>query len=323
MGRLIDGEWRTDITNDDTEDVDLEPTEFRAEIGPDGPHPPEPERYHLYVSRACPWAHGTLLTSRLLGLDDAITIDVVDPHREDDGWEFTPDKVGCTPDTINGSDYLREVYTAAEPTYTGRVSVPVLWDRERETIVNEESDEIMRTLADAFADHRGVDLYPEDRREEVDEVIEALYGPLNHGVYAAGFASSQAEYEAAVETVFDALDRWESVLSDRRYLLGDELTLADLRLFPTLVRFDVVYHTHFKCNVRRLVDYPNLWGYTRDIYQTGGVAETVDLGHIKEHYYCSHGDINPTGFVPAGPEIDFEAPHVRDELLGEPPEPLA
>ncbi|MDS0475230.1 glutathione S-transferase C-terminal domain-containing protein [Natrinema sp. 1APR25-10V2] len=323
MGRLIDGEWRTDITNDDTEDVDLEPTAFRAEIGPDGPHPPVPERYHLYVSRACPWAHGTLLTRRLLGLDDAVTIDVVDPHRADDGWEFSPDKAGCTPDTINGSDYLREVYTAAEPTYTGRVSVPVLWDQERETIVNEESDEIMRTLADAFADHRGVDLYPEDRREEVDEVIEALYGPLNRGVYAAGFASSQAEYEAAVETVFDALDRWESVLSDQRYLLGDELTLADLRLFPTLVRFDAVYHTHFKCNVRRLVDYPNLWGYTRDIYQMDGVAETVDLGHIKEHYYRSHDDIDPTGFVPAGPEIDFEAPHDRDELPGEPPEPLA
>ncbi|MFB6138999.1 MAG: glutathione S-transferase family protein [Halosimplex sp.] len=348
MGRLIDGEWLRDVSNDEREDYDYQPTELRNEVGTDR-HPADPERYHLYVSRACPWAHGTLLVRRLLGLDDAIGISVVDPHRRDDGWEFTPEKPGCTPDRLHGHDYLREVYTEADPDYTGRVSVPVLWDERAGTIVNEESDEIMRTLADAFADYRGADLYPEDSREEIDEVIGELYRPLNRGVYAAGFAGTQSEYEAAVERVFDALDRWDEHLSDRRYLVGDRLPLADLRLFPTLVRFDAVYHTHFKCNVRRLVDYPNLRAYARDLYQTGGVAErseatenertgsvrqegasreatrgsgvaeTVNLDHVKEHYYRSHGDLNPTGFVPVGPDVDFDAPHDRAELPGQPP----
>jgi len=318
MGRLIDGQWLTDVTNDDRADFDFEETAFRDEVGT-ARHPADADRYHLYVSRACPWAHGALLTRELLGLDDAIGISVVDPHRRDDGWEFTPEKDGCTVDHRHGHDCLREVYTEADPDYTGRVSVPVLWDEEAGTIVNEESDEIMRTLADAFADYRGVDLYPESRREEIDHYIGELYRPLNRGVYHAGFAETQSEYEDAVGTVFDALDRWEAHLSDRRYLLGDRLTLADLRLFPTLVRFDAVYHTHFKCNVRRLVDYDNLWAYTRDIYQTGGVAETVDLDHITEHYYRSHDHLNPTGFVPVGPALDFEAPHDRDELPGESP----
>ena len=320
MGRLIDGDWLTDVTNDDRVDFDYEETTFRKELGTER-HPADPDQYHLYVSWACPWAHGTLLTRELLGLDDAIGVSVVDPHRRDEGWEFTPQKEGSTPDRLHGSDYLREVYTEADPNYTGRVSVPVLWDESAGTIVNEESDEIMRTLADAFADYTGVDLYPEGRREEVDRYIGELYRPLNRGVYHAGFAETQSEYEAAVETVFDALDRWEAHLSDRRYLLGDRLTLADLRLFPTLARFDAVYHTHFKCNVRRLVDYRNLWGYARDIYQTAGVAETVNLEHIKAHYYRSHDQVNPTGFVPVGPDIDFEAPHDRDELAGRPPEP--
>ncbi|WP_415383105.1 glutathione S-transferase family protein [Halosimplex sp. TS25] len=318
MGRLIDGEWLSDVTNDDRVDFDYEETEFRSAVGTDR-HPADSDRYHLYVSWACPWAHGTLLTRALLGLDDAIGISVVDPHRRDDGWEFTAEKDGCTPDRLHGSDYLREVYTAADPDYTGRVSVPVLWDERAGTIVNEESDEIMRTLADAFAGYRSVDLYPAGHREEIDRYIGELYRPLNRGVYRAGFAESQSEYEDAVGTVFDALDRWESHLSDRRYLLGDRLTLADLRLFPTLVRFDAVYHTHFKCNVRRLVDYPNLWGFTRDVYQTGGVAGTVNLEHVKEHYYRSHEQINPTGFVPVGPDVDFGASHDRDELPGMPP----
>jgi putative glutathione S-transferase len=320
MGRLINGTWRTDITNDDTVDVEYEETNFRGRVGTDT-HPADPERYHLYISRACPWAHGAALTRKLLGLENAITMDIVDPHRRDEGWEFSPEKQVCTPDTVNGADYLREVYTAADPEYTGRVSVPVLWDKEAETIVNEESDQIMRTLADSFADHRGVDLYPEGMRGEVDEVIEDIYGPLNRGVYQAGFAESQADYDAAVERVFEALDRWESVLADRRFLLGD-LTLADLRLFPTLVRFDAVYHTHFKVNVRRLVDYPNLWAYTRDLYQLPGVAETVNMAHITEHYYRSHDDINPTGFVPVGPDLDFEAPHDRADLPGTVPDGL-
>lgn len=318
MGRLIDGEWHTDVTNDDTVDTDSEETAFRKEIGGEQ-HPADPARYHLYISRACPWAHGAVLTRDLLGLDDAMTLDIVDPHRQDDGWEFTPDKDGCTVDSIHGSDYLREVYTAADPAYTGRVSVPVLWDTEAETIVNEESAEIMRTLADAFADYRGVDLYPEARREEIDTLIDDLYGPLNKGVYMAGFASTQADYESAADRVFEALDHWESVLAEKRFLLTD-LTLADLRLFATLVRFDAVYHTHFKCNQRRLVDYPNLWGYTRDLYQLPAVADTVELSHIKAHYYRSHTDINPTGFVPVGPELEFEAPHDRRALSGSTPD---
>lgn len=320
MGRLIDGDWHADVSNLATDDVDLTGSQFDAGVGT-ATHPADPERYHLYVSWACPWAHGTLLTRALLGLDDAIGISVVDPYREDEGWEFSPAKSGATPDRVGGHDYLHEVYTAADPDYTGRVSVPLLWDREADTAVNEESAEIMRTLAANFGDHRGVDLYPEGRRDEIDETIEALYGPVNRGVYEAGFADSQADYEAATERVFAALDRWDAELSDRRFLLGD-LTLADLRLFATLVRFDAVYHTHFRLNVRRVVDYPNLRGFTRDVYQLPGVAETVNLDHVTEHYYRSHDDINPTGFVPVGPEVDFTEPHDRESLPGERPGPL-
>jgi putative glutathione S-transferase len=325
MGRLIDGDWRADVSNEVWADLDHEETNFRGEIGTDA-HPADPERYHLYVSWACPWAHGTLLTRALLGLEDAIDVSVVDPHRQDDGWEFTPGKEGCTPDRIHGSDYLHEVYTAADSEYTGRVSVPVLWDEEAGTIVNEESDEIMRTLAANFGGEggpgSGIDLYPEGRREEVDDAIEELYGPFNRGVYRAGFAETQADYEDAVADVFDALDHWEDVLSDRRFLLGD-LTLADLRLFATLVRFDAVYYTHFKVNRRRIVDYPNLWGFVRDVYGLPGVAETVNLDHIKGHYYRNHTDINPVGFVPIGPDVDFTEPHDREELPGEIPGLLA
>jgi len=328
MGRLVDGDWRPDVSNEVWADLDHETTDFRDELGTDA-HPADPERYHLYVSWACPWAHGTLLTRTLLGLDDEIGVSVVDPHRRDGGWEFTPEKDGCTPDRIHGSDYLHEVYTAADPDYTGRVSVPVLWDEVAGTIVNEESDEIMRTLAANFgggdgadsgggAGHTDVDLYPRGRRDEIDDAIDELYGPVNRGVYRAGFAETQADYEDAVADVFDALDHWEAVLAEQRFLLGD-LTLADLRLFATLVRFDPVYYTHFKVNRRRVVDYPNLWGFVRDVYGLPGVAETVNLSHIKEHYYRSHTDINPTGFVPVGPEVDFDAAHDREELPGEVP----
>ncbi len=308
MGRLIAGEWHTDVTNDATADLDVEPTPFTGEIAPDGPHPPDPDRYHLYVSRACPWAHGTLLTRALLGLQEAITVDVVDPVRGDAGWAFSPEKDACTTDRLHGSDALRAVYTAARPDYTGRVSVPVLWNREADTIVSEESADIMRMLAANFADEGGVDLYPEHRRDEIDRVIETLYEPLNRGVYYAGFADYQAAYEAAADRVFEALDRWESVLADQRYLLGEELTLADLRLFPTLVRFDAVYHTHFKLTRRRLVDYEHLWGYARDLYQLPSVAETVDLDHVMDHYYQSHDHLNPTGFVPGSPTRTGRSP---------------
>jgi putative glutathione S-transferase len=324
---LVDGEWRIGVEESASEDGEFQrsTTTFRDRIrdDSDAKYPPQADRYHLYVSWACPWAHGTLMTRSLLGLEDVVSFDVVDPFRLDDGWEFSPEKEGCTADSIHGSDYLREVYTAADPDYTGRVTVPVLWDRQEETIVNNESIEIMRMLADAFGEYSNdVDLYPEGERDEIDDVVDRIYDPINNGVYRAGFAGTQGAHERAVEELFDALDHWESVLSEQRYLLGNRLTLADLRLFATLVRFDPVYHTHFKCNVRRILDSPNLWNYAKDLYQTPGIAETVNLSHIKEHYYRSHGSINPTRFVPVGPEIDFTEDHDRDRLPGGPPEAL-
>jgi putative glutathione S-transferase len=328
MNMLVDGEWTTDAREYTDEDGEFQRSEttFRDRVrdDPDARFQPEAGRYHLYVARACPWAHGAAMVRALLGIEDAITLDVVDPHRQDDGWEFTPEKEGCTADSILGSDYLREVYVAADPDYTGRVTVPVLWDRREGTIVNNESIEIMEFLASAFREvGNGVDLYPEGHREEIDRVVESIYDPINNGVYRAGFADSQDAHERAVAELFDALDHWEAVLDDQRYLVGDRPTLADLRLFATLVRFDEVYNCHFKCNVARVVDYPNLWGHTRDLYQLPGIAGTVNVDHIKRHYYRSHTDLNPKGLVPVGPAPDFEAPHDRDRLPGGPPEALS
>jgi putative glutathione S-transferase len=328
MNMLVDGEWRTDAyeSTDEEGEFDRQETSFRNWVrdDPDAEFSAAAGRYHLYVSYACPWAHRTLLTRTLKGLEDAISVSVVDPYRENDGWEFSPGRPGCTVDHVDGAEYLREVYTAADPEFTGRVTVPVLWDTERETIVNNESEEIMRMFDTAFegvAD-RDVSFYPEEYREAVDETIDAIYDPINNGVYRAGFAGTQSAYEAAVDGLFDALDRWESVLDDRRYLCGPELTEADFAMFVTLVRFDAVYHTHFKCNRRRIVDYPNLWNYLKELYQLPGVAETVHLDHIKEHYYRSHGDLNPKRIVAVGPDLDFEATHDRDRLPGGPPEAL-
>jgi putative glutathione S-transferase len=329
---LIDGEWRTDVESLTTEDgsFDRYETDFRDWVAGSYRDPstrvtsdetefePEAGRYHLYVARNCPWAHGAALVRRLAGLTDAVTVDVVDPVREDEGWEFSPEKGGCTTDRIHGSDYLREVYTAADPEYTGRVSVPVLWDRERETIVNNESIEIMRQFATAFTDvgDAGVDLYPEGYRAEIDRIVDDIYDSINNGVYRAGFAESQEAYDAAVADVFDALDHWDSVLEDQRYLAGDRLTLADLRVFPTLVRFDYCYHTAFKCNRQYLHQYDDLWPYLRDLYQTSGVAETVVWDHVVDQGYYQ-GEITPVG-----PDLDFEAPHGRADLPGGPPEEL-
>jgi putative glutathione S-transferase len=302
---------------------DRKETGFRDWIRdePDARFEPEAGRYHLYISRACPWAHGASLVRRLTGLEDVVSMDVVDPYREEEGWQFTPEKDGCTADSINGFDYLAETYRAADPETTERPSVPVLWDREEETIVNNESIEIMRMLDGAFEDLKGrdVDLYPAGYREEVDRIVEDIYDPINNGVYRAGFAGGQAAYEDAVADLFDALDRYDDLLADRRYLAGDRLTLADVRLFPTLVRFDEVYHTHFMCNRRRILDYDDLWPYVRDIYGTQEVAETVNMAHIKEHYYRTHPDVNPKRIVPVGPDPEFAAPHDRDELPGGPP----
>ena len=327
MGRnmLVDGEWRVDVEPSTDEDgaFDRVETTFRDRVRdePDGRFRPELGRYHLYVARNCPWAHGAALTRRLVGLTGVVTMDVVDPVREDEGWVFTPGKDGCTPDTVNGADHLREVYLAADSDYTGRVTVPVLWDREEATIVNNESVEVMRQFASAFADlgDDGLDLYPEGRREQIDRIVDELYEPINNGVYRAGFAESQAAYDDAVTDVFEALSELDAHLTDQRFLAGESLTLADIRLFPTLVRFDEVYHTHFRCNRRRVVDYPNLWGYTREVYQLPGVAGTVDMGHIKEHYYTTHERLNPKGIVPVGPDPAFDASHDRDRLPGGPP----
>jgi putative glutathione S-transferase len=339
MNMLVDGEWRTDAYESTNEEgaFERQETSFRDwvgasprdaersgddeprdEGGPDAAFPAEEGRYHLYVSWACPWAHRTLVTRALKGLEDAISVDVVDPHRRNDGWEFAPEKEGCSPDSVHGADYLREVYTAADPEFTGRVTVPVLWDRERETIVNNESEEIMRMLDVAFDEYatNDVDLYPEGYRDDVDRIVDEIYEPINNGVYRAGFAGSQAAYDEAVADLFDALDRWDAALADRRYLAGDRLTEADVAMFTTLVRFDAVYHTHFKCNVRQIADYDNLWPYLRELYQLPGVAETVNMDHITEHYYRSHTDLNPSGIVPAGPDVDFAAPHDRDRLPG-------
>jgi putative glutathione S-transferase len=321
MSGLVDGEWvGTDYETSENGEFERQETSFRDRIGPDEAFPVEGGRYHLYISRACPWAHRVAMTRALKGLDDAISLSLVDPERYDDGWEFSE----THPDPLYDSAYLRDVYVRADPNYTGRVTVPVLWDRKEETIVNNESEEIMRTLD--VAGHelatRDVDLYPEGYRDEVDRLIDDIYDPINNGVYRAGFAGSQAAYDEAVADLFDALDRYDDLLADQRYLAGDRLTEADLAMFATLVRFDHVYHTHFKCNRRAIHEYDNLWGYTKDLYTTPGIERTVSVDHIVRHYYRSHGDVNPKRLVPTGPDIDFTEGHDRDRLPGGPPAAL-
>lgn len=324
MGKLVDGTWIV-APERGHDNQGFDAWIDRADGDGDPEYPAEPGRYHLYISRACPWAHRAALTRRLKGLEDVISLDIVDPVRRDDGWEFTPSKQKCTPDSVHGFDYLREVYTQADPAYTGRVTVPVLYDTVTETIVNNESADIARILDEAFgADAtRDIDLYPARKQEEIDAIIEQIHEDINVGVYRAGFADTQETYERAVRNLFDALEQWDSVLGERRFLAGDELTLADIFLFPTLYRFDAVYHTHFKCNIQRLVDFENLWPYAREIYQLPGVKATCNMGHVKAHYYRSHEDINPTGFVPAGPAVDWTASHDRARLGGATVDPLS
>ncbi|MFT4883754.1 MAG: putative glutathione S-transferase [Natronomonas sp.] len=318
VNQFVDGEWVTDYdpTNKAGE-FERQPTSFRDRVDPEDA---EAGRYHLYVSYACPWAHRALVTRKLLGLEDAISIDVVDPFRDDGGWQFTPDKEGCTTDSINDADYLREVYVEADPEYTGRVTVPVLWDKQEDTIVNNESREIMRNLTTVFAElGNGVDLAPAALREDIDEVLDDIYEPINNGVYRTGFADTQAAYDEAVTELFEALDYWDDVLADQRYLVGDRLTEADIAMYTTLVRFDEVYHTHFMCNHKLIREYEHLWPYLRDLYGTAGFGETTRMDHIKEHYYTTHPDVSPKRIVPMGPNPDFEEPHDRDELAGKPP----
>ncbi len=339
MNQLVNGEWRTDTYEATDEEGAFQrgETTFRNWIAgsdvpshvdaePDDRFQPEAGRYHLYVSYACPWAHRTLLARSLLGLEDVIDVSVVDPWRGEDGWQFTPGKAGCTADRLHDSDYLRELYVAADPDATCRVTVPVLWDTVEETIVNNESREILRMLSTAFDEFgNDVELLPDDEMavERVDEIITAIYEPINNGVYRAGFATSQTAYDEAIDELFDALDRWDETLGDRRYLAGDRLTEADICMFTTLVRFDQVYHTHFMCNVRFVHQYEHLWPYLRDLYTTPGVAETVNMDHITEHYYTTHPDVTPSGIVARGPDLDWEAPHDRDQLGGETPTPGA
>ena len=280
---------------------------------PSSRFPAERGRYHLYVSLACPWAHRTVIFRSLKKLEGVIGMTVVDPLRDHRGWAFT-DREGCGPDPINGFRFLSEAYLATAPEFGGRVTVPVLWDKTDRAIVNNESSEIIRMLDsefDAWGDS-SLDFYPEPQRSEIDAVNEMVYANVNNGVYRAGFATTQQAYDEAFEKLFATLDRFEQRLSGQRYLVGDALTEADWRLFTTLIRFDAVYVGHFKCNLHRIVDYPNLWAYLRDLYQHPGVAETVDFDHIKSHYYVTHTSINPTQVVPRGPEIDLREPHGRE-----------
>lgn len=320
MGMLVDGVWQDDVARTKDGHFVRPPTRFRNWVTPDGSPGPsgeggfaaEPGRYHLYVSLACPWAHRTIIYRKLKALENVISLSVVSPDMLKDGWTFNTDE-GSTGDAVNGKSKLSEIYVLADARYTGRVSVPVLWDKQKQTIVNNESSEIIRMLNSAFDGFTNVhtDYYPQGLRAQIDKLNELVYPNINNGVYRAGFATSQAAYEEAFRNLFDALDEIEQILSRQRYLTGNTITEADWRLFPTLIRFDAVYYSHFKCNWRHIHEYPNLSGYVRDLYQQPGVAETVSLQQIKRHYYNSQRQVNPTGIVPVGPQLDFSAPHDR------------
>ena len=325
MGLLVDGHWVDKWYDTDSTGGRFERQEqaFRNWITPDGSAGPSGEsgfpaqagRYHLYVSYACPWAHRTLIMRALKGLSDQIGVSVVHWHMGAEGWTFEPGE-GVVPDPLFGVKRLYELYLKADESFTGRVTVPVLWDNERGTIVNNESAEVIRMLGSAF-DAAGAaegDYYPEALRDEIDVINDRVYHTLNNGVYKCGFATSQEAYEEAVYPLFDTLDWLEGLLRERRYLTGDAFTEADIRLFTSLARFDPVYNGHFKCNIRRLVDYPSLWGYTREIFQHPLVRPTVNFHHIRHHYYESHPKVNPCGIIPAGPVLDFDAPHGRDRV---------
>lgn len=328
MGLLVDGVWHD--TWYDTKETDgkfvRKASQFRNWITADGSAGPsgksgfkaEAGRYHLYVSLACPWAHRALIFRKLKGLEDMISVDAVSPLMYDKGWIFNKDGIEGDGDTdhLFGSDVMADVYVKADPNYSGRVTVPVLWDKQTSTIVSNESSEIIRMFNSAFDEIGAVpgDFYPQALREEIDKINERVYHAVNNGVYKSGFATTQAAYEDAVITLFEVLDELEGRLSKSRYLVGDTITEADWRLFTTLVRFDPVYVSHFKCNIRRIADYPNLQGFLRELYQWKGVADTVSMDHIKRHYFMSHETVNPTRIVPVGPDLDLTAPHGRDGL---------
>jgi putative glutathione S-transferase len=326
LGLLVQGEWKDQWydTSESGGRFVRSTTQFRHWVTADGAPGPtgsggfraEPGRYHLYVSLACPWAHRTLIFRALKGLQELIGLSVVNWLMAADGWSFN-EAEGVVADPNLNARFLHQIYTCSDPTTTGRVTVPVLWDRQSSTIVSNESSEIIRMFNSAF-DHLGArpgDYYPQPLRQEIDRLNEWIYETVNNGVYRCGFATSQAAYEEAVVPLFETLDSLELLLASQRYLVGSVLSEADWRLFTTLLRFDPVYVGHFKCNLRRLIDYPNLFAYVRELFQVEGVEETVDFGHIKKHYYQSHTMINPTGIVPAGPLIDFSLPHDREGLV--------
>jgi putative glutathione S-transferase len=317
MGLLVDGEWKDQWydTKSTGGKFKRQDAAFRNWLSKDkdAEFPAEAGRYHLYVSYACPWAHRTLIFRALKGLEDMISVSVVHWRMLENGWEFAPDD--GLPDHLGNHGFMHQIYTAAKPDYTGRVTVPVLWDKKTNRIVSNESAEIIRMLHTAFDDlgAKPGDYYPEDLRSEIDAINGRVYDDVNNGVYKSGFATAQDAYEDAVATLFGTLDWLEDRLSTHRYLAGDRLTEADWRLFTTLIRFDPVYHGHFKCNLKMLKDYPNLWAYTRELYQVPGIKQTVFFEHIKGHYYESHLMINPTGIVPKGPVLDLDMPHGRDK----------
>jgi len=322
MGLLQEGKWVDqwyDTKSTNGRFVRKAP-QFRNWVTADGAAGPsgkggfkaEPGRYHLYVSLACPWAHRTLIVRALKGLEKMISVSVVHWYMAENGWTFDVGD-GVVPDTVNGAQFLHQVYTKAKPDYSGRVTVPVLWDKQTKTIVSNESPEIIRMFNAAFDEVGAVqgDYYPEHLRSEIDALNDRIYTTVNNGVYRCGFATTQAAYEEAITPLFDTLDWLEDILSRKRYLTGGQITEADWRLFTTLIRFDPVYVGHFKCNIRRIADYPNLSNYLRDLYQQPGIARTVNMEHIKRHYYESHTSINPSQVVPLGPDIDFSIPHNR------------
>jgi glutathionyl-hydroquinone reductase len=320
MGLLVDGVWQEDKERTKDGAFIRPETKFRNWVTPDGSAGPsgvggfaaEPGRYHLYVSLACPWASRAVIFRKLKKLEDAISMSIVSSYMGKDGWTFDTTE-GSNGDAINGKSKMAEIYLAADPKFSGRVTVPVLWDKKQKTIVNNESPEIIRMLNsafDAFTDVK-TDYYPKALRPEIDAINDLVYANINNGVYRCGFATSQQAYEDAFRKLFDALEEIEQRLSGQRYLVGNTVTEADWRLFMTLIRFDAVYYSHFKCNWRLIRDYPNLSNYTRDLYQVPGIAETVRFDHIKRHYYSSQRQVNPTGIVPVGPQLDFAAPHDR------------
>lgn len=319
MGLLVDGQWRTDWydTSESKGRFVRKESHFRDWVQADGStrFTPDAGRYHLYVSLACPWAHRTLIYRKLKGLEDAISLSVVEPLMAADGWSFG-DAPGSIPDSVHQSRHLRDVYLKADPHYTGRVTVPVLWDRKLDTVVSNESSEIIRMFDREFAEivSQQAEFCPPELEDEIDAVNAFVYPTINNGVYRCGFATTQEAYEEAYRQLFFALDAVEERLSRQRYLVAGQISEADWRLFTTLVRFDAVYVGHFKCNRHRIADFPNLSGYLRELYQVPGVRDTVNLQHIKEHYYRSHTSINPTGVVPAGPTLNLDAPHGRESI---------